>query len=335
MSGSCAPGGPSRGCPIIFVINQQANPSSGANVKIWNFDFDGTVSGKPLAAAAIALSNTNKVLITNSSVRGDRKLGIQIANSTATTVQYVTMEMVRSTGAEDDGGAGIWVTLSQNTIIQYNSISSPTYYAAGLPNDDYRVPSTSPHTMDLVSVIGSSGTRVQHNTITYGNTAGIYLTDCNPSNGCTSSTTLVRDSNSLVWDNDISYFRQHALDFAHCDSTVVQNNRVSYAGDAGLQMGDCTNATVNNNTISSVAQNPVYYTPRGALYFLWGTSNSIVMNNYFHGGAAKYAVSFKAGSEGYGNPSNNSVTGNNLWTGTSGYIGGATSGNSISPNTLN
>lgn len=80
--------------------------------------------------------------------------------------------------------------------------------------------------------------------------------------------------------------------------------------------------------------NPSYFTPRGTMHFLWGSSNNSVSGNYFYGAGVDYAVYLRPASDGFGNPAGNVITGNSLWSGSAGYIGGYTTGNTVTPNTL-
>ncbi len=331
---NCSIGGGFRHphCPVIKIENQLST-SSANNVVIWNLHIDGNSPGKPLSAPGVQISNSNNVLITYNRISGARTFGVAISDSDNTRVAYLTLEMVRKSGSEPEGGSGVWIKQSDATVLEHSLITGPGWYAAGIPQGDYRAGPNAAPTMDLVAVYGSAGNTIRHNTITHGNTAAIYLAACEDPQVCSPvGYNAARVSSATIWNNDISYFRQHGIDVANTDQSYFFTNRVSNSGDSALAMGDAHYNEVRFNTFNGVGQSGG--TQDGALKFLWASSNNLVSNNDIYGAGSDYAVGFATGAAPpyAGSPTANTVSGNNLWAGSLGYIGGATAGNVVSPN---
>lgn len=333
-SSSCAPGGSHRHlhCPIIQVHGQSASASS--NVTIWNLEFDGSYPGKPLSAAAISIKNSSGVQVIYNRIQGARRMGITTSASTNTRINLLTLEMVRSTTGEPEGGAGVWINQSFNTILENSFISGMQYYLAGLPSWDSRSTPGAAPVMDLVASYGSTATTIRHNVIRYGNTAGVYLAACESAPVCNPiGWNVAREYSATIWDNDISYFRQHGIDIANTDQSSVLTNRVSNIGDSALALANAHYNTIKFNTLSKAAQNGGI---RGVVHVLWGSTSNIIASNHIYGSGAPYSVYFAAPSSSpyNSNSVNNRVTGNSIWRGNSGHFGGVTSSNTIVPNSL-
>ena len=310
----------------IFIVSQKSN------VTFWNLEFDGDQPGRPLCAQVIEIQNAStNVLVVYCKVAGDRQIGVAIRDSSYVTVSYLTLIMRRSNGTEPEGGAGIWMSSCHHCTIEHNEISSPTYYAAGPPVSDSNHWINAAPAMDLVASYGGRYNAFQHNNISSGNTAGIYLACLGPQTSCPAGG---RELSPTVWNNTVHHFRQSGLDLASCDDLNVVTNRVYTIDRVPLSIADCHGGVVQWNTLYDggllVPSGQVF----GALYLLWGTSGIQATNNDIHGGQDQFSVYIKAGSEGFPNCVNNTVTDNNLWAGLSGYFGGLSSGNVISPNNL-
>lgn len=309
----------------VFIVSQKSN------VTFWNLQFDGDQPGRPLCAQVIEINASTNVLIAYCKVEGARQLGVTIRVSSYVTVSYLTLTMRRSNGTEPEGGVGIWMYSCQHCTIENNGISSPTYYAAGPPDSDPNHWVNAAPVMDLVASYGGRYNTFRHNQITSGNAAGIYLACLGPQTNCPASG---RELSPTVWDNTVHHFRQSGLDLASCDDVNVVTNRVYTIDHVALGLADCHGGVVQWNTFYDsgllVPDGLVF----GALYFLWGTSGIQATNNYIDGGQDDFSVYIKAGSEGFPDCMNNTITNNNLGAGLSGYIGGLTNGNVISPNDL-
>lgn len=310
----------------IFIVNQKSN------VTFWNLEFDGNQPSRPLCGQAIEIQNSStNVLVVYCKVVDARQRGITIRDSSYITVRYVALSMRRSTGTEPEGGVGIWLYNSQHCTIEYNEISSPTYYASGPPiSEPNHWPGAAP-VMDLVASYGGSYNAFQHNHISSGNTAGIYLACRGEQTNCPADR---REESPTVWDNTIHHFRQSGLDLASCDDMTVVTNRVYTIDHSPLAIADSHGGIVQWNTLYDGGRLVIPGQVFGALYLLWGTSGIQATNNDIHGDLNNFSVYIKAGSEGFPDCVNNTVTNNNLWVGSSGYFGGVTSGNTTSPNTL-
>jgi Right handed beta helix region len=309
----------------VFIVSQKSN------VTFWNLQFDGDQPGRPLCAQVIEINASTNVLIVYCKVEGARQLGVTIRESSYVTVSYLTLIMRRSGGTEPEGGVGIWMYSCQHCTIEHNQISSPTYYAAGPPDSDPNRWVNAAPVMDLVASYGGRYNAFQHNDISSGNSAGIYLACLGAQTNCPADG---RELSPTVWDNTVHHFRQSGLDLASCDDVNVVTNRVYTIDHVALGLADCHGGVVQWNTFYDsgllVPSGQVF----GALYFLWGTSGIQASDNVIQGGQDHFSVYLKAGSEGFPNCVNNTVTNNKLWAGLSGYFGGVSSGNVISPNEL-
>lgn len=308
----------------IFIVREKSN------VTFWNLEFDGNQPGRPLCGQAIEIQNSSaNVLVVYCKVAGARQLGVAIRDSSYVTVRYLTLIMSRSNGTEPEGGAGIWMSSCQHCTIENNEISSPTYYATGPPDSDPNHWVNAAPVMDLVASYGGRYNAFQHNNISSGNTAGIYLACLGQQTDCPAAG---RESSPTVWDNTVHHFRQSGLDLASCDDLNVVTNRVYTIDHAPVSIADCHGGVVQWNTLYDggllVPSGQVF----GALYLLWGTSGIQATDNYVHGAQDNFSVYIKAGSEGFPDCVNNTVTNNKLWAGLSGHFGGLSSGNVISPN---
>lgn len=310
----------------IFVVSQKSN------VTFWNLEFDGNQPARPLCGQVIEIQNSStNVLVVYCKVVGARQRGIAIRDSSYVTVRYLTLVMRRSGGAEPEGGAGIWLSSCQRCTIEHNDISGPTYYASGPPISDPNHWAGAAPTMDLVASYGGRHNAFQHNNITSGNTAGIYLACLGVQTNCPADK---REVSPTVWNNTVHHFRQSGLDLASCDDLTVVTNRVYTIDHSPVAIADSHGGIVQWNTLYDGGLLGVPGQLFGALHLLWGTSDIQATNNDIHGGQNNYSVYIKAGSEGFPDCVNNTVTNNNLWAGQSGYFGGLVSGNVTSPNAL-
>jgi hypothetical protein len=324
-----------RACPIFLVQNQTSSSNNGgANIVIQNLDFDGTNSSFPLVAPAVDIQNSNKVRVLSSRIRGARRFGITVLKSTDIFIQSLSLDLVRSSSGEPEGGAGIWITQSVRTTLE-NSTITEQYYLAGLPQGDSRASASAPPTMDVVASYGSTNTVIHHNTIKYGNTAGIYIAACTDPGTCSPvGTSTARDVGATLWDNDIQYQREYGIDIANADQVSVLTNRVSFVGDSPISLADVRNSSVQWNTLSEGSSNPTTIDglPKSTLYLQWGSTGNYVANNSIYGGGAAYTVFFQGTHPLYGSVTSNQVINNSLWTGAIGHFGGAVNGNTIAPN---
>jgi nitrous oxidase accessory protein NosD len=263
-----------------------------------------------------------------------------VPHSTNTAIKYLSLELTRSTSSEPEGGVGIWILQSHNTVLEHSQISSPTYYNSGLPNTDSRAQAGAAPTMDLVAVYGSSKSRIQHNVIFKGNTAGVYVSECpldNPSCSLTLGTGQIRDSGTIIWNNDITDFRQHGLDLSSANSMSVLTNRVTGASDSSIAIADVEQSAVMFNTLLPGNPNStsILGLPRGTIFILWGSHQNEFSSNHIYGANSSYAIYIDGARSGFSAPSLNQITNNSLWTGSSGHIGGTVINNTTSPNILN
>ncbi len=333
---SCSTGGSYRHqhCPVLRVADQNT-AGTNQNVTIWNIEIDGGSSSRPLSGSAIEITRSNNVKILHTKISGARRTGIAVADSRYVHIDYLSLVMVRKTGGEPEGGAGVWIKQSRDTILEHSDVSSPTYYASGVPSSDPRATASSAPTMDLVAVYGGSGNTVRHNTISYGNTAGVYLAACEDPGVCSpSGIQTARVSNATVWNNTIHHFRQHGLDVANTNSTSIVTNVVYFIGYDPLVLADSHNNTVRYNTLSLGNKHGGYM--EGALTLGWGSSYNIISNNDIHADALPYAVYIDPPfAPPYASAAvNNTITSNKLWDGSMGYFGGQVANNVTSPNTL-
>jgi len=332
---SCSSGGTFRhgNCPIIIVTDQ--NAYSADNVTIWNIHFDGSRSGYPLSAPAVSVVRSTGVVIIYAKINGARTGGVSIRQSAGTNIKYLSLDMARSTSGEPEGGAGVWIAQSTGTVLENSLIEGKPYYDAGLPVSDPNSSAGAAPTMDLVASYGSSGTVIRHNSISYSNTAGVYLAACTAAVVCANpGWNTAREVNATVWDNQIRYFRQHGIDVADTDDSHVDTNQVQNTGYASLALGNSHNNVVRYNTF--VGSGSVGSWDAGLL-FLWGSSGNYVAANDIKGLNSSYAVYFRAGNGApvqNTDPQGNIVTGNNLWMGGAGYVGGVLPGNTYIPNNL-
>jgi parallel beta-helix repeat protein len=317
--GACNPGPAyrDRDCPVIQVFGQTASPVNGANITIYNLHIDGATPGRPLNNA-ISVQHSNKVSIVYNRISGARWKGIEDANTVETMIDYLWLEMVRRTGPDPEtGGAGVWLSRSANTTLQHSIITSPTYFDTGVPDWDVRHGPNAAATMDLVSALGTTGTRIVGNTISASNAAGIYL----------AADLEARVSGALVANNTVANFRQHGIDLANCDHVDVTGNTVINAGDAGVSIADCHFGYFQGNTIAGAAQNTSYYSPRGSFMLNWGSKdNTITGNDVRAGHNAEYSVYTASDNPEYGKTLRNAFTCNNLTSGSMGVFGGELSG---------
>jgi len=335
----CAPsttGARTLDCPIVRVTNLTNAPPNGAttNATIWNIKFDGTVAGKPLTAPAVSIENSNSILITNTYVTGSRYIAYAVSSSPSTTLSYISADLVKGSGIGSDGaGSGIWVNLSNNSIVEYATIFAVDNYNAGYPTS-----SNPPR--DLVAVYGSDNVTVRHSKLINTNAAGIFVYRCDASSStCPGGSANRRSSNITLWDNDVQYTRQHGIDVAYTDTPTIVTNRISDVGHAGISLANVQGGTLQYNTLQRTGNEAVNLADQsyGAILVKWGAASVSATSNQIYGSSVgsslRYSVYFEA-LTGWPNPSNNSFTSNSIWTGASGYFGGSVSGNTTSPNTL-
>ena len=279
--------------------------------------------------------------ITNVYALGVRYIGLALIDSPDAVLTYVSVDLAKGTGANADlfSGSGIWTMRSNNTLIDHAQIFASGYYYAG-----YITASNQPR--DLVAIHGSSGSQVVHSNLKYTNAAAVYVTcdntassnnDCpgEPSPGSFGT----RSSNITIWDNDIQNTLQHGIDVAYTDNPSILTNRIQWTGHAGIALGWVGSGTLTYNSIQNTGTETLNRPTEsyGAVLLLQGTNNMTITNNTIYGptqaGETRYAVYFRPWS---GSPAQtgNNVSSNTLFTGTSGWIGGATTGNTTAPNTL-
>ena len=330
---SCTSGGTYRpsACPIIVIPGQ-------SNVTVTNLDINGDTGGRILAGPAFAINaNSNNVTVSASRVVGARQFAITVDHSSHVNLDGLNLLLERSYGSQPEGGAGVWVNQSSYVSLQNSTVSSPQYYNSGPPVGDPNALPGAPGPMDLVAFYGGNNNSISHNTITYGNSAAIYVARCDSSPVCNPLGTRERDS--TIWDNTINHMQQHGLDLANCDRPNVVTNRVDTVGDAALSIANCINGNVQFNTFSSSWLNPLSIEV-GTVWIYWGsTGNSVSSNNIKgYGGNATYSVMFSSAVDGaYPLSTGNNVFNNDIWAGISGYFGGyggSLPSNTTSPNTL-
>lgn len=100
--------------------------------------------------------------------------------------------------------------------------------------------------MDLVASYGGRYNAFQHNNISSGNTAGIYLACLGEQTNCPDGG---RELSPTVWNNTIHHFRQSGLDLASCDNLTVVTNRVYTIDRVPLALADCRGGLVQWNTL--------------------------------------------------------------------------------------
>jgi hypothetical protein len=322
-----------RECPVISINSQSISGTSNNNVEIRNIEIAAHPT-YPNRGEVISIRESNRVLLENVKIDGAVRMGVAVYRSANVAIRNLNLTMVRWPSQPSlEGGAGVWIFGSTNTLLENSTITSPEYYASGLPKPDPRSAVTAALTMDLVAAYASQGTRIQGNTITYGNTAGIYIACQADTAGCETARTA-RDVGAVVWNNTVRFFRQHGLDIASSDGTQVVTNRVSDIGDAALALADVTQSTVQYNTLERAQLNAQPHSLRGTLLLLWGAKNNNITYNTVVGDTnTEYAVAFSdSGSAAFGFCTSNNVSSNNLWRGRLGHIGGTLSGNVVSPN---
>lgn len=323
-------------CRVIEVSAQQGS----ASTTISALDIIGNDTTRKITLA-LFISASRNVRIQNVRLIGASMGGVSIFRSQDVVMDKLALEMHRSGDARPEGGAGVWITQSNYVTLQYSSISGVQYYNAGSPQGDHNANNTSAPTMDLVAVYGGSRNRIQHNSISYGNTAGIYVAACEVTGTCDPvGKILARPLDVVVWNNDVSHFQQHGIDIANADRLVCVTNRVVNAGYAGIAVADSNDGQYRFNTLSESNRRPwIPGYQLGTLWFGRGSARNAVQQNDIYGTGTNFAVYFNArfpwDTVEYPNdPTANVITGNKLWSGTSGHFGGAINGNTIAPNTL-
>lgn len=318
-AGSCAYVGSYRDstCPLFVVTSQ-----SGVTLKY--LDVQGDNAGR-LLDVAFQVQNSTAVTLSNTRVVGARFIAFELYQDSYSTVSNSYIEM-RSGGTDQPAGAGIWSLAGSNIQVTSNTITAPQFYSAGPPAGN---------TMDLVAFYGGTNNTIDHNSISYSNTAGIYLA----LNGASGET------NPTIWANSVDHFQQHGLDLANCTSPQVLTNTVSNTVQASLSLYACTNGTIEYNEFSDSFVSGFAITD-GAVWIDGGSTGNAIVNNYIYGtvlpgsglpgGSPNYDVMFGSAYDlpGTPAPTGNSVTGNYMWKGTTGYIGGSTAGNTTTPNGL-
>lgn len=334
---------PYRDQPIFRTLQ------TSTNITFWNLEFDG--NARPLCAPAIDLGvfgivgldgiGTQNVVITHVRIGGARTIAIAALEASSVQIRYLSLEMRRHTNAEPEGGAGVWLWFCTNCILEHSEISGPEFYWAGPPsNTDSRVPPAPPSadpvtdprgrapSMDLVSLHDGFNNKIQHNTISYGNTAGIYLAKSEFGNG---------DRYGLVWNNTVHHFRQHGIDLADSANLTVRANRVYDVEQAGLSLANSPNTLVEHNSIRNGGR--WGGTNSNGNFTLSGSSNVQIRNNEILAGNNPYAVFFW-GRPGFPLGTGSSLTKNTLSRnpGSADHISGDYAGwntsNVVSPNTL-
>jgi hypothetical protein len=315
----------SRHDPVIRSLNS-------SNVKITNLNIEGDLGGSRLGGG-IAFRNTSDVELLHIRINGVRSAGVVVYQSTRVKIRDLTLTMRRKTASEPEGGAGVWMWQAIDSLVENSVIDGTEYWQSGPPTiDPRRWPNAAP-VMDLVASYGGRRNRFQHNQVSKGNTAGIYIA-CGTSQplNCPPAS---RDSDTVVWDNQIRDMRQNGLDIANADRVMVLTNRVERAEYSTLAMAAAHNGTIKYNRLSESGLNPGSRIV-GALQLLWGSSNNIVKDNQIDGYQGNFAVYFRPASDGFGNPTGNVVAGNALSPGITKpyYTSGFVSGNTSIPNSL-
>jgi hypothetical protein len=319
-------------CPLVRVNGLSTPPAAGGrNAEVWNLKFQGS-AGYALTAPAVSVNNSTHVHLTNLYAVGARYNAFEIGNSLYSNLSYVSADLEKGSGAPVDSGgaAGIWILLSKKTVVDRAQIFAPGHYNAGYP-------SASNPPRDLVAVHGSEDVDIIHSNLKHTNAAAVFVNRCDGSTPvCTGSNANKRSKRVTVWDNDVQYTRQHGLDIAYTDSPFVYTNRISDIGHAGIALAAVTGGEVMFNTSQRTGKEASNLPTQsyGVLLIKWGTNSVLVQQNHLYGTTALIARSSVYFESWFGSPAqtSNTITSNSLWKGTSGWFGGTTAGNTISPN---
>jgi len=186
--------------------------------------------------------------------------------------------------------------------------------------------------MDVVAFYDGSYNSISHNTIEYGNTAGIYL-------AC-AYLTPCGEHNATVWDNTVSYFREHGVDIDQCTDCVIVTNTVSQAEQASLSLANSTggSSSIRYNVLRDSGKWMNTYGNDFGSLTIAGNTNGItdIAYNAVFASNNYYNIWFFQESA---SPSGNVVTNNDLYaSGSSTYISGNygswNTSNTTSPNNL-
>jgi hypothetical protein len=265
-----------------------------SNAKIANLEIKGVFAG---GEGPISIRNATAATVEHVALRGTRTVGIPVWTSVGTRIADLALTMQRSTGGEPEGGAGIWLYECRDSVVEHSVIDGKTYWDAGPPSNsgDPRATPLSAPTMDLVAAYRGNNNRFQHNTITSGNTAAIYLATYQGAH----------ENNALIWDNDIHHFRQHGLDIEGVEAPQILANVVHDVELAALGMADCRNGLVQWNSFWQAGTYLGSYPAMGTITLLWGSRFNRFWNNIVVGGPAPYAVAFRNLTTAYPTPHGN------------------------------
>jgi hypothetical protein len=297
-----------RAYPIFFA--------NGSNIEFYNLYFSHPTIRQYGSAIGNA-AGTNDVDVTYCYIQNFTVNAIGLSGGSGHNMSYVTIDMYwpgASYPYDYSGGcSGIWLNGVSNSTVDHCIVSGGSSWYNTIPYGDPRYASSSSKapTCDLVASYSGSTNYFQHNTITNGNTAGIYLAK-NPSSG----------SYNVIWDNTVCNMRQLGLDTDGEYALQVLTNSVYTTDSPNLGLAAANSATVQYNTFYDGGR---YDHSTGAVYLLWSSTGCDINGNNIYGAMNNYSVYFSS-------VSGNSLHGNSEWAGLSGYEGGSTGSNSIYSN---
>jgi hypothetical protein len=367
LVGENTPGLNYRAWPLIQVVG--ATSSAATPATLYNLDIEGGTTGpsRPLGTYAIWIQNSSYVQIVYDTIAGARTFGIAATSTSNLTIQYLSLGITRKalneSTAYNEGGAGIWCGAlagvpgsfgCQNAQVLNSYVHADDYFNSGPPSDtgDPRVGTTPPPTAIpptdsrgpakstvLIEFSDGSNNTFAHNSLYYSNTAAIFLFPGVNGTG---------ENGDVIWDNHIAYCRQAGLDIDKASNLDILTNTMTtyFEGSIiGLANSTCDTAPgkgIQFNTLDKGGNwlLPNQYPNDFGAFQLQGNTHGCteITNNYIHGSNNPYAVYFFELVNPLREPNGNTVTNNNLWSGTSGYLNGHYTGwntlNTVSPNTL-
>lgn len=316
----------------------------------------------PLESKAIQIDNSAAYYenyTINSCEFVSRRFAISVDTAKNTNIIYNQIEMKRHPNHnETEGeGAALWIRNTQDTKIIGNYITSPDYYYAGIPDEVYepRTPkATGIKAKDQIAIYGGKRIEILQNILEKGNTSGIWINCLNIKKTVQCMDTNRYAEDVIIYDNDISKFRQHGIDIAYATSGqnintgkhhMIVSNTVFDTELSSLSFGHAHYfyTAYNKFNRACTAPWPLSILKLGTINLLEGSSNNFIYHNEVYGtnnqascqdavhfcDASNYQISYCGDEESI----NNVVTQNTLWRGAEGYVGGKTTNNSIYGNT--
>jgi len=336
-------GGTSRpqNCPI-FSVTAEGTTQRRDNIYINYLDITGDYTAGTniyhLVAPAISIVNSIGVTVDQIRVKGARDFGVLAEYSSLITVVNSSFTMSLGVNGEPDGGAPIWLVQCANSLVQGVYTNALEYYNTGTSLGDYQAGTDAVLPMTGISSYGGSNDVFEFNEFAYTN-SGVQIASCAASGIChiPSGVTMVRNVGAVIRGNVIHHHRQLSLDMANADNVTVANNEIYFGDYALIGMGDVQHSLVESNYLHEGGLQPTSVSAVGAVYLLWGSSYNTIQNNtlYGYGELDSVYILGPVGGSGYpNNPISNIVTNNDLWKGTSGYFGGVSTNDTLTPNTL-